>query len=124
METWNRAVFLALNTPEHPNSGVVLLAIAIAQGAIFLVPPLLASLWLWGGRGDRSGLLLAFCGAEAALGFNKLAAAVWYHPRPFAVPIGRTLVEHVADSSFPSAPLTFLVAVLVWTAPFGIVVPD
>jgi undecaprenyl-diphosphatase len=111
METWNRAVFLALNAPEHPNSGVVSLAIAIAQWTIFLVPLILATLWLWGGREDRSGLLLAFCGAEVALGFNQLAAAVWYHPRPFAVPIGRTLVEHVADSSFPSDHATFLVAV-------------
>lgn len=111
MESWNRAVFLALNAPEHPAPALVLLATTVAQWAIFLVPLLLAALWLWGEPEDRSGLLLAFCGAEFALGFNQVAALIWFHPRPFAVPIGRTLVDHVADSSFPSDHATFLVAV-------------
>ncbi len=111
MEAWNRAVFLALNAPEHPAPGLVLLASTIAQWAIFLVPPVLVALWLWGEWEDRSGLLLAFCGAEVALGFNQLAALIWYHPRPFAIPIGRMLVEHVADSSFPSDHVTFLLAI-------------
>lgn len=119
MEAWNRAVFLALNAPEHPFPALVAIAMALAQWAIFLVPPLLAALWLRGARGGRSGLLLAFCGAEVALGFNQIAALLWYHPRPFAVPIGRTLVEHVADSSFPSDHVTFLLAaglgLLAWT---------
>lgn len=119
MEAWNRAVFLALNAPEHPAPGMVALAMALAQWAILLVPPLLAALWLWGDRDGRTGSLLAFCGAEVALGFNQIAALLWYHPRPFAVPIGRTLVEHAADSSFPSDHVTFLVAtglgLLAWT---------
>lgn len=119
MEAWNRAAFLALNAPEHPSPGLVALAMALAQWAIFVVPALFAALWLWGGRGGRSGLLLAVCGAEVALGFNQVAALLWYHPRPFAVPIGRTLVEHAADSSFPSDHVTFLVAaglgLLAWT---------
>lgn len=110
MESWNRALFLALNAPEHPNAVVVGAAIAIAQWAIFLVPPLFAALWLWGRAEERAGLLLAFVGAEIALGFNQIAALLWYHPRPFAVPIGRTLVAHAADSSFPSDHVTFLVA--------------
>ncbi|WP_414476274.1 phosphatase PAP2 family protein [Microvirga sp. M2] len=119
MEAWNDAIFLTLNAPEHPSHAVVLLAIAIAQGAIFLVPVLLAALWLWGHRESRTGLLLAFVGAELALGVNQVAARLWYHPRPFAVPIGHSLIQHVADSSFPSDHMTFLVAVglglLAWT---------
>jgi undecaprenyl-diphosphatase len=134
MEAWNRAFFLALNAPDHPPRGAVVLAMAIAQWAIFLVPLLLATLWLWGGRESRGGLLLAFCGAEIALGFNQGIALLWYHPRPFAIPIGRTLVEHAADSSFPSDHVTFLVAagfgLLAWTrhrwaglAPLALAVP-
>jgi undecaprenyl-diphosphatase len=99
---------LALNASEHP-----------APGAIFVAPLLLAGLWLWGERASGTGLLLAFCGAELALVFNQAISLLWYHPRPFAVPIGRTLVEHVADSSFHSDHLTFLVAIglglLAWT---------
>ena len=53
------------------------------------------------------------------LGLNQVTAAIWYHPRPFAVPIGRTLIEHAPDSSFPSDHVTFLIAsglgLLAWT---------
>ena len=119
MEAWNRAVFLALNAQEHPAPGLVPLAMALANWAIFLVPLVFAALWLWGDRGSRTGVLLTFSGAEVALGLNQLAALLWYHPRPSAVPIGRTLVEHAADSSFPSDHVTFLIAagigLLLWT---------
>ena len=119
MESWNRAVFLALNAPEHPSSVIVSVAVVLAQYTIFLIPVTFAALWLWGRAEGRAGLLLAFVGAEVALGFNQITALLWYHPRPFAVPIGRTLVEHAADSSFPSDHVTFLVAaglgLLAWT---------
>ena len=111
MESLNQTIFLALNAPEHPSRAVLLAAIALAQYAIFLVPVLLAALWLWGDRGSRGGVLLAFIGGELALGLNQVASLLWYHPRPFAVPIGQTLVAHVADSSFPSDHVTFLLAV-------------
>jgi undecaprenyl-diphosphatase len=111
LEAWNRAVFLGLNAPDHPAPILVAIAIDLAQWTIFLVPVLLAGMWLWSNRGNRPGLLLTFCGGELALGINQIAAMLWYHPRPFAVPIGRTLVEHVADSSFPSDHITFLVAI-------------
>ena len=119
MESWNRAVFLALNAPEHPSGPLVGVAVAIAQYAVFVIPATFVALWLWGRVEDRAGLLLAFVGAEVALGFNQVAALLWYHPRPFAVPIGRTLVEHAADSSFPSDHVTFIIAagvgLLAWT---------
>ena len=76
-------------------------------------------LWLWGDPRSRPGLLLTFCAAELALGLNQVTAAIWYHPRPFAIPIGRTLIEHAPDSSFPSDHVTFLIAsglgLLAWT---------
>lgn len=81
--------------------------------------PVAAVLWLWGNPANRTGLLLAFCGAEIALAFNQIIALLWYHPRPFAVSAGHTLVEHVADSSFPSDHVTFIAAIgmglLAWT---------
>ena len=58
MESLNQTIFLALNAPEHPSRAVLLAAIALAQYAIFLVPVLLAVLWLWGDRESRGGVLL------------------------------------------------------------------
>jgi undecaprenyl-diphosphatase len=124
LEFWNRAVFLTLNAPDHPIPGSVPVAMALANWAIFLVPLLFAALWLWGDPNSRAGILLTFCAAELALGLNQVAAIIWYHPRPFAVPIGRTLVEHVADSSFPSDHVTFLIAsgigLMIWTRHRGV----
>lgn len=119
MEAWNRAIFLTVNASPHASPVLITLATVLARWAIFIAPVLLAALWLWGDGRNRTGLLLAFCAAELALGFNQLIALVWYHPRPFAVHIGRTLIEHAADSSFPSDHVTFLVTIglglLVWT---------
>jgi len=119
LESWNQQAFLFVNASEHPAASVVAAANGIAQWGIFLVPLLLAVLWLWGNPANRTGLLLAFCGAEIALALNQIITLLWYHPRPFAVPIGHTLVEHVADSSFPSDHVTFIAAIgfglLAWT---------
>ena len=67
MESWNRAVFLVLNAPDHPIPGSVPAALVLANWAIFLVPLLFAALWLWGDPRSRPGLLLTFCAAELAL---------------------------------------------------------
>jgi hypothetical protein len=71
LERWNQQGFLIFNASEHPAAATVALANAIAQWAIFLVPLLLAVLWLWGNPANRTGLLLAFCRAEIALAFNQ-----------------------------------------------------
>jgi undecaprenyl-diphosphatase len=36
------------------------------------------------------------------VGVNQLIAIVWQHPRPFMIGLGRTLIPHAPDSSFPS----------------------
>jgi len=36
---------------------------------------------------------------------------LWFHPRPFMVPVGNSFFAHVADSSFPSDHVTFMAAI-------------
>ena len=62
-------------------------------GHLSCAAPVLAALWLWGDAKSRADVLLTFCAAELALGLNQAAAMIWYHPRPFAVPIGGRFVR-------------------------------
>lgn len=120
MDAWDKALFRSINASADAPATIITLAVVIAQWAIFAVPLLLTILWLWGGRDNRPGVLRAFCGSEVALAFNQVINVLWYHPRPFAVPVGRTLIDHVNDSSFPSDHVTFMTTVglglLLWTA--------
>jgi hypothetical protein len=46
--------------------------------------------------------LHAVAGVSAAVGINQLLGTLWYEPRPFATGLGRTLIQHAPDNSFPS----------------------
>ena len=121
MEEWNRRAFLLVDAPVDAPSWLVVVATVLAQDAIFAIPVGLAATWLWGRHGNRGGLLLAFIAGEIALGLNQIAGLVVDHTRPFAVPVGRTLIEHVADNSFPSDHGSFMAAVgiclVLWVRP-------
>ena len=88
MESWNRAVFLTLNAPEHPAPG---------PGSPWQRPsrsgrssrsrPCFAALWLWGGRDGRTGLAARLLRRPRSPWASiRSTALLWYRPRPFAVP--------------------------------------
>jgi undecaprenyl-diphosphatase len=102
LEALNRSLFLSINaTPATPHWQIEA-ASTVANDFIFLIPVLLALLWLFGDHRQRSAAVRACCVALLALGFNQLIGMVWMHPRPFMIGLGHTFIEHVPDSSFPS----------------------
>ncbi|SAK77021.1 phosphatase PAP2 family protein [Caballeronia ptereochthonis] len=118
LEAFNRALFLSINaTPATPRWQIET-ALTIANDFIYLIPVLLALLWLFGDGRQRAAAVRACCVALLALGFNQLIGMVWMHPRPFMIGLGHTFTEHVPDPSFPSdhatvfasIALTFLLA--------------
>lgn len=108
LETLNRALFLQINAPDGASTWVVKLAIVLADDAIYLVPLLLLALWLWGDERRRRLAIEACLVTLLALGIGQLVALAWPHPRPFMVGLGRTLIAHAPDSSFPSDHLLVL----------------
>ncbi len=88
-----------------------MLAEFAAADAVVLVPILMVALWIWGRPAHRSGLIAATIAASLALGANQLAGLLWYEPRPFMAGIGRTLMTHVPENSFPSDHTTFMLTV-------------
>ncbi|WP_321797815.1 phosphatase PAP2 family protein [Caballeronia sp. J97] len=111
LETLNHAWFLSINaTPDTPRWQIDV-AVAIANDVLYLIPALLALLWLFGGRNQRSAAVRACCVAFLALGLNQLIGMVWMHPRPFMIGLGHTFIEHAPDSSFPSDHATLFASV-------------
>ena len=113
---WNQPLFLLLNAPAHPATWLVQAVAALADSPVAVAPLILAGLWAWGVPGRR-GALLAVAGAIlAGQGVNQVLGLLWFEPRPFMVPVGRTLLAHAADNGFPSDHAT-----LVWTLGAGLV---
>ena len=111
MNAWNVYFFSVLNASSGATEFSVAVAKAFAEYAIWSVPFWLTCAWLWGGQTlERSAFEAALAGA-VALGIAQLVAAGWNHPRPFAVGLGRQLMKHAADNSFPSDHATLMAAV-------------
>lgn len=115
MQALNHALFLWLNAPEHPPTWTTVLAVFLGEHLIWALPLLLTAGWMRGGERTRKAMLAAAVAALLGLLLNQLIGLAWEPPRPFVIGLGRTLISHAADSSFPSDHLT-----LWWGAAFGL----
>lgn len=115
MEHLNLALFLLLNAGQNASSIIIGAARFLAEGFIWIVPAGLVIGWLRGSSATRQALIAATIAGLAGLLINQLIGLAWYHPRPFEIGVGRTLIQHVQDSSFPSDHLT-----LIWAVAFSL----
>jgi len=111
MEVLNRTLFLKINAGADTPPWFIDAVIVIADDLIYLIPVLLAGMWLWGKRESRIAAVRAFLTAILGLGLNVVAGMLWPHPRPFAIGLGKAWALHVADSSFPSDHVTIFTAI-------------
>lgn len=119
MEHWNQTLFLLLNAAPDASRIVVEVARMLAGGLIWIVPLGMIFGWLRGSTATRRALVAATVSGLAALLINQLIGLLWYHPRPFEAGIGRTLMFHVQDSSFPSDHVT-----LIWAVAFSLLLHE
>ena len=115
MEHLSQSLFLLLNAAPNASYAVVELARVLAYDLIWTVPAGLVIAWLRGSADMRQVLLAATISGLLGLLINQSIGLLWYQPRPFEIGIGRTLVQHVRDSSFPSDHLT-----LIWAVAFSL----
>ncbi|EMK0361020.1 TPA: undecaprenyl-diphosphatase [Klebsiella aerogenes] len=102
LETFNQNAFLTLNAGPGTPDSLLLLAQFSASWLILIVPAILLGLWFLGGRqGHRQALFCAMT-ILIALGLGVACGTLWFHPRPFMMPLGHTWISHPADNSFPS----------------------
>lgn len=92
MEHLNQSLFLLLNAAPDASFRVVETARLLAYDLIWVVPAGLVVGWLRGSSATRQALLAATLAGLTGLLINQLIGLLWYHPRPFEIGIGRTLV--------------------------------
>ena len=107
----NEQLFLLINASPNASPAIVYAAELIASKLIYLIPLLLVALWIWGPPTRRTGLAACTIAAALALGTNQLVGLLWFERRPFMIGLGRTLVAHAPENSFPSDHTTFILTV-------------
>ena len=111
LEALNRALFLLINARADSPQWQIDIALTIANDLVYLIPAVLAFMWLFGDLRQRDAAVRGFCVSFLALGFNQLIGLVWMHPRPFMIGLGHTFIEHAPDSSFPSDHVTVFASI-------------
>lgn len=89
------------------------LSVFTATWVIGIVPVVLIGVWLRGGTSGRQCAITATLSAIVALTIAGAVSFLFYVPRPFAVGLAPNLLDHVADSSFPSDHVAVMAAVAV-----------
>jgi undecaprenyl-diphosphatase len=107
----NHQLFLLINAEPGESPVLIALGRIVAGDVIGLVPVLLVLLWVRGRPERRAGLVATAIAAALALGANQIVGQFWYEPRPFMIGLGRTLMAHVPENSFPSDHTTFMLTV-------------
>jgi len=102
IENWNLALFGWINVGEAPPAVLVNIALFAADTLIFVLAAWMVVYWVRGSVAARTGLIFASVSAGFGLGVNQIIGLFWYHPRPFEMGVGQTLMPHVIESSFPS----------------------
>lgn len=116
IEHWNLAVFGLINAGAAPPVWLKGFSIFSAEALIYFLPVWMVFAWVRGATEMRTGLIVATFATLLGLGVNQLIALFWYHPRPFEMGVGYTLIPHVAETSFPSdhAVVFFSVGLSLW----------
>lgn len=113
IELWNQSVFLSLNAGVQAPAFAIAVARALANWSISFVMVLLIYAWIQRGREVRFALIGATGTALIGLAMARGITMLWYHPRPFEIGLGRRLLTHATEASFPSdhATLMFSLAI-------------
>ena len=111
MLSLNHQLFLLINAEPGESHFLIALSRIVAGDVIGLVPLLLVLLWVRGRPERRGGLVATAMAAALALGANQIVGQFWYEPRPFMIGLGRTLMAHAPENSFPSDHTTFMLTV-------------
>lgn len=110
MQSIDAAMFLWLTAGLDASGAMVLLAGLLASAVVPLFAVLLAILWVRGNPLWREPLLDSVAAGLIGLGAVQVIGWLHYRPRPFEVGLGRNLMHHLPENSFPSDHATLMFA--------------
>ncbi len=111
IEELNTAVFRYINNFAGKSEILDIFAIAVAEYLVFVFVLWLVYLWFEGGKKHKNIVLYSVYSAILGLSLNFLISLFYFHPRPFMVPIGKMLIHHIPETSFPSGHTTFTLSI-------------
>lgn len=101
-EALNLTWFEKINASQNASNAMIDLAIFIANDVLYLLILFLLFLWFYGDQQLKERALRAVFFTAIALGIGFIISTLYYHPRPFVMGVGRTLIHHAPNASFPS----------------------
>lgn len=98
----NLTLFSLINASPDASNSSINFAIFIANDLLYCMIALFAWFWLRGNYETKKQILKAFIFTSIALLISQCISHTFYHPRPFVMDVGRTLIYHAPNGSFPS----------------------
>ena len=106
----NQKLFLLINNFAGENNILDFWGMTIAEYLPYFFILCLLFLWFKNKKYQEIALFAGYS-VILSLSINKIIGFFYFHYRPFADGLGKTLTEHLADSSFPSDHTTFMLAI-------------
>lgn len=113
MEQLNISLFTSINQLAGQHQLLDYIFIIAAEGMPYFFIALVIAAWFYSKQQAKRYLIGATLTSVVGISINHLIAQVYFHPRPFMDNLGTTLVEHSANSSFPSDHTTFMFCIAV-----------
>ncbi|TCB36949.1 phosphatase PAP2 family protein [Acinetobacter sp. ANC 4910] len=98
----NLSLFSWINASPEASNVSINFAIFIANDLLYCMIALFAWFWLRGDYQIKKQILKAFIFTSIAIFISQCISHIYYHPRPFVMDVGRTLIYHSPNGSFPS----------------------
>ncbi|QDK97240.1 phosphatase PAP2 family protein [Acinetobacter tandoii] len=102
LSEFNLSLFSLINASPDASNSTIHFAIFIANDLLYCMIAVFAWFWLRGNYEIKKQILKAFIFTSIALLISQCISHIFYHPRPFVMEIGRTLIEHAPNGTFPS----------------------
>jgi len=109
----NRNAFLFINQFSGKIRAVDVTITIIAQYLPWMFMLFVLYVWFKKDREYKSISLLSIYSAAIGLLINYIITLFYFHPRPFMMHIGKVLITHPPETSFPSDHTTFMLSIAV-----------
>lgn len=113
LETINLIWFQSINASANASELIVGIAKFFAQYLLYALPIFFILLWLFGNEAQKEMILKSIFVIIISLCIGQLISILFPHPRPFMMGVGRTLIYHASNASFPSHHMIFFSAVFI-----------
>lgn len=111
IERLNINIFKYINHFADINPILNNIAIIIAKYLIFIFILWIVYLWFRRGREYKKIAIYSIYSFILGFLFNLLISFFYYHPRPFMIHLGKLLIQHVSETSFPSDHTTIMLSI-------------